>query len=267
MRTLRSPAGCPWDREQTFQTLVPFVIEEAYEVVDAIERGDMAGIEEEVGDLIFEGVFLAQVAAESGAFTAEGALDRVVAKLVRRHPHVFKEDGEVHDADSKARAPSARAALERWASLKAQERAASGRPDQPLGGVPRSLPALLRAHKLGARAAEVGFDWPRAADVVAKIEEETAELAEVVARQPADRARVEEEMGDLLFALANLCRKLQIEPEAALRRANDKFAGRFAAMESRTAARGQRLAELTPEELDAAWEAVKAGGVRPLPGA
>ena len=137
-------------------------------MVDAIERGDMAGIEEEVGDLIFEGVFLAQVAAERGAFTAEGALDRVVAKLVRRHPHVFKEDGEVHDADSKARAPSARAALERWASLKAQERAASGRPDQPLGGVPRSLPALLRAHKLGARAAEVGFDWPRAADVVAK---------------------------------------------------------------------------------------------------
>ena len=257
MRTLRSPAGCPWDREQTLQTLAPFVLEETYEVLDAIERGDLGALKEEVGDLIFEGVFLAQVASDAGAFTVADSLEYVVDKLVRRHPHVFKDDGQVHDAESKERAPSARAALERWESLKALERTAIGQTHSTLSGLPGSLPALLRAFKIGKRVGAVGFDWQRAQEVVSKIEEEVAELREAADRAPRDRERVEEEMGDLLFALANLSRKLGIEPEAALRRANDKFTQRFTEMERRFAERGQRLDQSTLEEMEAEWRKIK----------
>jgi len=257
MRTLRSPEGCPWDREQTLQTLAPFVLEETYEVLDAIERGDLSALKEEVGDLIFEGVFLAQVAFDAGAFTVADSLDYVVGKLVRRHPHVFRDDGRVHDAESKERAPSARAALERWEALKAEERTASGQTHSTLSGLPSSLPALLRAFKIGKRVAAVGFDWNRAEHVVAKIEEEVAELRDAVERGPQDRAHIEEEMGDLLFALANLSRKLGIEPEAALRRANDKFTQRFSEMERRFAERGQRLDQSTLEEMEAEWREIK----------
>jgi len=257
MRTLRSPDGCPWDREQTLKTLAPFVLEETYEVLDAIERGDLDALKEEVGDLIFEGVFLAQVASDAGAFTVADSLRYVTDKLVRRHPHVFQDDGEVHDAESKARAPSPRAALDRWESIKADERAAVGKAHQTLSGVPASLPALLRAYKLGKRAAAVGFDWQRASDVVAKIEEEVGELREAVTRHPADAAHVEEEVGDLLFAVANLCRQLDIEPEAALRGANDKFARRFTEVERRFADRGKRLDEVTLEEMEEEWRKVK----------
>ena len=258
MRVLRSPEGCPWDREQTAHTLAPFVLEETYEVIDAIERGDFGALKEEVGDLIFEGVFLAQVAADEGAFTVAESLEYVVDKLIRRHPHVFKDDGQVHDAESKARAPSARAALERWESLKAQERTESGQTHSTLSGLPSSLPALLRAFKIGKRAAAVGFDWQRAHDVVAKVEEEVAELRVAVERPPQDRARIEEEIGDLLFALSNLARKLGIEPEAALRRANDTFTKRFHDMERRFAERGRRLDQSTLEEMEAEWQTVKA---------
>ena len=259
MRTLRSPEGCPWDREQTWKTLAPFVLEETYEVLDAIEHGDLGALKEEVGDLIFEGVFLAQVAAEAGAFTVADSLESVVDKLIRRHPHVFNEDGQVHDAESKQRAPSARAALERWESLKARERTERGQTHSTLSGLPGSLPALLRAFKIGKRVAAVGFDWQRAVDVLAKVEEEVAELREAVERNrsPQDRAQIEEEMGDLLFALANLSRQLGIEPEAALRRANDKFTQRFSEMERRFAERGQRLDQSTLEEMDAEWQRVK----------
>jgi MazG family protein len=257
MRTLRSPAGCPWDREQTLQTLAPFVLEETYEVLDAIERGDLGALKEEVGDLLFEGVFLAQIASDHGAFTAADALQAVVDKLVRRHPHVFKDDGNVHDADSKERAPSATAALERWESQKARERSKAGQADGALAGLPGSLPALLRAFKIGKRAAAVGFDWPHTTDVVAKIEEEVVELRDAIARAPSDRAHIDEEMGDLLFALANLCRKLGIEPEASLRRANDKFTQRFNTMERRFAERQQRLDELTLDEMEAEWQSIK----------
>ena len=228
---LRAPEGCPWDREQTLQSLSHFVLEEAYEVVDAIERGDITSLREEIGDHIFEGVFLAQIAAEHGLFTVSDSLQSVADKLVRRHPHVFQADGRVHDLESKQRAPSAEAALNRWNSLKAQERAKDGRAHSVLGGVPKSLPALLRAFKIGKRAAEVGFDWERAEDVVQKIEEEVAELREALTEAAPDPARAEEEMGDLLFAITNLARKLGIEPEAALRKANDKFTRRFEAME------------------------------------
>ncbi|RPI54848.1 MAG: nucleoside triphosphate pyrophosphohydrolase [Acidobacteria bacterium] len=258
METLRSPDGCPWDREQTLDSLTHFVLEEAHEVVDAIERGDMRALEEEIGDHIFEGVFLAQVAAERGLFRVDDSLRTVVAKLVRRHPHVFQEDGRVHDAASKERAPSAEAALDRWNALKAQERAGSGTRHTTLGGVPKSLPSLLRAYKIGKRVAGVGFDWEATRDVVAKIEEEVAELRDTLEKEPANTARAEEEMGDLLFALANLSRKLGIEPEAALRKANDKFTKRFDRLEENFERTGRILGEATLEEMEGEWQKIKA---------
>jgi nucleoside triphosphate diphosphatase len=257
MRTLRSPEGCPWDREQTLRSLTHFVLEEAYEVVDAIERNDNGALKEEIGDHVFEGVFLAQVAAEDDLFTIADSLRLVADKLVRRHPHVFQDNGMVHDPSSKERAPSADAALQRWNSLKARERGAGGQPHSILGGVPRSLPSLLRAFKIGKRAAGVGFDWDRSADVLAKIEEEVAELRETLEAEPEDAERAEEEMGDLLFAIANLSRKLGIEPEAALRRANDKFSRRFEELEQRFAARGEKLEDSTLAAMESEWRTIK----------
>jgi MazG family protein len=252
---LRAPDGCPWDREQTLESLSHFVLEEAYEVVDAIERADPSALREEVGDHIFEGVFLAAIAAERGQFDVADSLRTVSDKLIRRHPHVFQPDGRVHDADSKQRAPSADAALDRWNSLKAQERAGSGRAHTILGGIPATLPALLRAFKIGKRAAAEGFDWKRSRDVVAKIEEEVAELRETVAA--ANPARAEEEMGDLLFAMANLARQLGIEPETALRKANAKFADRFSAMEQVLAAQGRSMRDLSSDDLEDLWISAK----------
>jgi ATP diphosphatase len=257
MRTLRSPEGCPWDREQTLQSLTHFVLEEAYEVVDAIERGELETLKEEIGDHIFEGVFLAQVAAEDDLFTVADSLRMTVEKLIRRHPHVFQHDGQVHDAESKERAPSADAALQRWNSLKALERTQSGQSHTTLGGVPRSLPALLRAFKIGKRAAAIGFDWPNATNVVAKIEEEVGELRHTLDAEPQNAARAEEEMGDLLFAIANLSRKLDIDPEAALRHANDKFTRRFEQMEHRVRDRGRHLEGSTLDEMEAEWQKIK----------
>ena len=257
MATLRSPHGCPWDREQTFASLSHYVLEEAYEVVDAIERGDLDALREEIGDHIFEGVFLAQIAADERAFTVADALRTVADKLVRRHPHVFKDDGDVHDVASKERAPSAGAALARWDAQKAEERSAAGKASTALGALPRSLPSLLRAYKIGKRAAGANFDWPRADDVIDKIEEEVRELRETVHDAPADRERAEEEMGDLLFAIANLSRKLGIEPEAALRKANDKFTRRFEAMERRIVDSGRILSDLSLGDLEAEWQQVK----------
>ena len=257
MRTLRSPEGCPWDRDQTLGSLTHFVLEEAHEVVDAIERDDMHALKEEIGDHIFEGVFLAQVATEAGMFSIDDSLRTVVEKLVRRHPHVFQEDGRIHDAASKERAPSPEAALDRWNSLKAQERAESGTRHTTLGSVPKSLPSLLRAYKIGKRVASVGFDWAATTDVVSKIEEEVAELRETLERDPFNTARAEEEMGDLLFAIANLSRKLDIEPEAALRKANDKFTKRFTQMEERFEQSGRQLDGATLEEMEAEWQTIK----------
>ena len=258
MRTLRSPEGCPWDREQTLDSLTHFVLEEAHEVVDAIERGDMDALREEIGDHIFEGVFLAQVTAERGLFTVDDSLRVVVEKLLRRHPHVFQDDGRVHDAQSKQRAPSAEAALDRWNALKAQERADAGQRPSTLGTVPKSLPSLLRAYKIGKRVASVGFDWATTKDVVAKIEEEVAELRDTLADDPDNAARAEEEMGDLLFAIANLSRKLGIEPEAALRKANEKFTKRFTQMEETFEREGRRLDGATLDEMEAEWQKIKA---------
>jgi MazG family protein len=254
--TLRSPDGCPWDREQTIDTLKPYVLEETYEVLEAIDRGDHAAICEELGDFVFEAVFVAQLEAEAGHFTIADALRSAADKLVRRHPHVFARDtGEpALDTAGQVRA--------RWEEIKAQER--GNRPDAKktlLGGVPDALPALLRAFQIGSRAASVGFDWARAADVVGKIEEEVAELREVVQDGgTVDRARAEEEMGDLLFAIANLSRKLGIEPETALRKANRKFTMRFTAMEGAIQTSGRKMQEMSLEEMEREWEGVKRQG-------
>ena len=257
MATLRSPEGCPWDREQTFASLGQFVLEEAYEVVDAIERNDIRALCEEIGDHIFEGVFLAQIAEDEGRFTVADSLESVSDKLVRRHPHVFREDGRVHDAESKERAPSADAALSKWDAQKAAEKGALGQSASALGELPHGLPALLKAYKLAKRAAGVGFDWANASDVVAKIEEEVTELRQTLEQEPSNAARAEEEMGDLLFAIANLSRKLGIEPEAALRKANQKFTRRFEAMESAIKSSGRQLETMKLDELEAHWQRIK----------
>jgi MazG family protein len=246
---LRSPQGCPWDREQTLESLRPFVLEEAYEVLQAIDAGDRAALGGEIGDFIFEGVLLAQLAAEAGDFTVADSLQAIVEKLVRRHPHVF---------GAAARAQSSEEVLGRWEELKARERRDSGDAEKTtLGGVPRTLPALLRAHEMSSRAAAVKFDWERATDVIAKIEEEVAEVRAVVDQHGGDRERLAEEIGDLLFAIANLSRKLGIEPESALRRADDKFANRFTELERRFHARGRSLQECTLDEMESEWGRIK----------
>ena len=257
MRALRAPDGCPWDREQTHASLRPFVLEETYEVLEAIEHGTPDDLREELGDFLFEAVFLAQLSEEAGDFDIGDAIDAICAKLVRRHPHVFaRHDGAGHPTTGTE-------VLERWEQIKAREREAAGTPGRQkttLSGVPKTLPALLRAYEISGRAATVGFDWQRAADVLAKIEEEVAEVRqEVEAGRTGDLSRAEEEMGDLLFAIANLSRKLGIEPEAALRRATEKFAGRFTALESQFAERGRQLSEATLEEMETAWQRLKRG--------
>jgi ATP diphosphatase len=254
MRVLRSPEGCPWDREQTPATLAPFVLEEAHEVVDAIERGDLGALSGEVGDLIFEGVFLAQLCAETGAFTAADALHHVNEKLIRRHPHVFVAAASPETPATPVTTPTA--VVEQWEQIKARERAGTHASRAgTLDGIPRTLPALLTAHEIATRVSAVGFDWARPDDVVAKIEEEVTELRRAVAEETP--ARAAEELGDLLFAIASLARKLGLEPEAALRAANRKFAARFRALEEEVERRGQRVEALSLDDLEAIWQDVK----------
>lgn len=251
MRRLRAPDGCAWDREQTLESLRPFVIEETYEVVDAIDRGDPDALRDELGDFLLEAVFLAQISAERGDFDIADSLQAIGDKLVRRHPHVFGE--QAADRES----PDAGEVKRQWEQIKADEQKAAGRPASALGSIPESLPALLRAYRLGKRAATVGFDWPDAAGVEAKIAEELAELA--AARAGGSGAEVEEEIGDLLFAVANLARHLDVDPESALRAANRKFSARFAALEARLRERGVALRDATLDEMEAEWARVKAG--------
>jgi ATP diphosphatase len=250
MAALRSPDGCPWDREQTIDTLKPYVLEETYEMLEAIDRHDHVALREELGDFLFEAVFLAQLESEAGHFSIADAIRTVADKLVRRHPHVFAREAGHGALDSAA------AVVRRWEEIKAQERAGEA-PRTLLSGIPDALPALLRADQLGRRAASVGFDWVRAGDVMAKIREEVDELDEVVAAAGADPDRVEEEMGDLFFAIANLARKLDVDPESALRKANQKFTRRFTGMERLISASGRRLRDLTADELEAEWQHVK----------
>jgi MazG family protein len=256
MRILRSPEGCPWDREQTLATLRPFVLEETCELLDALDEGDWQGICEELGDVVFEAVFIAQLCSEPGHFSLADALQAVIDKLIRRHPHVFTPDGEPL---STARAITATGVKAQWDDIKTAERAQAGKPQKPLlGGIPRALPALLRAEKVGTRAASVGFDWPEAAPVLDKIDEEVAELREAVAQHGLQSAEVEDEYGDVLFALTNLGRKMGLSPERALQRATDKFQRRFEQMEAAARADGHALTDESLEALEARWEAAKA---------
>lgn len=247
MATLHGPGGCPWDHEQTLESLRGFLLEETYEVLDAIDRGDHAALKGEIGDLLFEGVFLAQVETDDGHFTVADSLRAICAKLIRRHPHVFGTDG------SGVRTPGP--VVEQWEQIKAREQQDAGARRALLAGVPKALPSLLRTHEIGTRVAAVGFDWERSSDVVAKIEEEVAELRQAVERESTSRA--EEEMGDLLFSIAQLSRKLGIEPESALRKANEKFTARFDALERALEAKGRTLHDASLEEMEAEWQLVK----------
>jgi nucleoside triphosphate diphosphatase len=252
--TLRSPEGCPWDREQTVDSLKPYVLEETYEVVEAIDRGDAAALCEELGDFVFEAVFVAQLEAEAGHFTIADSLTAIADKLIRRHPHVFARQ------DGAAPISTAGEVVTKWEEIKAQERGGASKPKTLLGTVPAALPALLRAYQIGLRAKSVGFDWLRPADVVDKIQEEVDEIREAVANGAASsREQVEEEMGDLLFTIANLSRQLGVEPETALRKANDKFTKRFGTMESAIETSGRRMSDLNLHELEREWQQAKTG--------
>ena len=254
MRTLRSEHGCAWDRQQTLKTLRPFVLEETYELLDALDRGDYESLKHELGDFLFEAVFLSQISQEQGHFSIGDAIDAICDKLVRRHPHVFAREAGSPDLTSGQ-------VIEKWETLKARERATNGASPKrktTLSGVPTTLPSLLRAYEISARAAAVGFDWVSPGDVVTKIEEEVAELRhEVSSGATGHLSRAEEEMGDLLFSIVNLSRKLGIEPEAALRRANHKFTSRFEGMEAAALEDGKHLNELTLEEMERRWRDVK----------
>jgi MazG family protein len=248
MKRLRGPEGCPWDRKQTIQTLRPFVLEETYEVLEAIDRGDHDALRGEIGDFLFEGVFLAQLEADDGRFTVSDSLREISAKLIRRHPHVF---GDARGVDTAGKV------LEQWEQIKATEQKHAGQEQSVLRGMPKALPALLAAHEIGTRVAAVGFDWAQPADVVAKIDEEVRELEAALEHEGA--ARIEEEMGDLLFAVANLTRKLGIEAESALRKANQKFTARFQALERALEAKGRSVHDASLEEMEEVWQAVKRG--------
>jgi MazG family protein len=246
MARLRGEGGCPWDREQTRASLKPYLIEEAYEAVQALDEGRPEAILEELGDVLFQVVFHCQVAAEAGEFTMADLLDRLCGKMTRRHPHVFAE-GAVADA---------REALAQWERLKREEGGPDGAPRSALDGVPPSLPALLRAQRLQVKAGRVGFDWPRWQDAWGKVREEVAELDAAVAT--GDRGRVSDELGDLLFAIVNVARLMDVDAEDTLRRAADKFTRRFQEVEQHMRAAGRPLEEATLEELDRAWDAAKA---------
>ncbi|MCA0872022.1 nucleoside triphosphate pyrophosphohydrolase [Seohaeicola saemankumensis] len=247
MRRLRDPdTGCPWDIEQDFATIAPYTIEEAYEVADAIERQAWDELKGELGDLLFQSVFHAQMAAEAGHFTFQDVVRGMSDKMVARHPHVFGDESRDKSADQQTRD---------WEAIKAAERSQKAQ-QGALDGVAANLPALLRAYKLQKRAARVGFDWADTRDVLAKIAEEAEELVEARDKMSADD--IEAEFGDLLFVIANLGRHLDVEPEAALRRTNAKFIRRFEAVEAKLAEQGKSAIDSDLAEMDALWNAIKA---------
>ena len=242
MQRLLSPTGCPWDREQTLQTLRPYVIEEAHEVVDAIDGGSPQELREELGDLLLQIVFQSELARAQGWFGPDDVVNAICDKLVRRHPHVFG-DAVVRDSDE---------VLANWEAIKAEEKRGRG----VIEGVPKALPALLRALRVGEKAARVGFDWPDGAGARAKVDEELRELDEALSR--SDREAAERELGDVLFALVSVARKADIDPEAALRGTLDRFGQRVRAVETQVTARGEQLSALSPEALEALWQEAKA---------
>ncbi|MBI2217368.1 MAG: nucleoside triphosphate pyrophosphohydrolase [Candidatus Rokubacteria bacterium] len=246
MRRLRGPDGCPWDREQTRASLKAYLIEEAYEVLQALDGDDPRALAEELGDLLLQVVFHVQVAVELGEFAMPDVLRRLVDKLVTRHPHVF--------GDTRVGTPGE--ALAQWEAIKSRQAAAAGSARSVLDGVPRALPALLRAQRLASKAARVQFDWPDANAAWGKVEEEMRETADTLAS--GDRTRLREELGDVLFSLVNVARLAGLDAEDALQAANEKFRRRFTAMEAELAARGASVHDASREELERSWEATKA---------
>jgi MazG family protein len=245
MSRLRGPGGCPWDREQTLQTLRPYVLEETYEVLEAIDAGDPRAHAEELGDLLLQFVFQAQIAREEGRFDFADVADAISNKLVSRHPHVFG-DARVKDAEG---------VLKQWAALKREENRRKGGGQSVLEGVPREMPALARADRLTEKASRIGFDWPEPAGAREKLSEELAELDAAIAS--GDRDEMERELGDVLFAAANLSRKLGVPPEEALRGTLARFVARFAHIERELARRGVSHGEATLEQMDALWDEAK----------
>ena len=246
MATLRSEGGCAWDREQTFRSLSKYLVEEAYELVDAVADDDTDSIEEEVGDLLFLTLFFGQIAREEGRFDIFSAIERTYQKMVRRHPHVFG-DASARNADE---------VLTHWHGIKAHEYAdENGRPPSAIGNIPRHLPALLKAQKIQRNVSRVGFDWGKAEEVLAKAEEELGELREAI--RSGDRDALADELGDLLFSIANFARFLEFESEEALEQTNKKFIRRFQEMEAKLTASGRPLTDFTLEEMDAEWERAK----------
>jgi len=257
-KRLRAANGCPWDREQTHQSLRPFLVEEAYEVLDAMEKGDAEKFAGELGDLLLQIVFHAELAREAGRFDIDDVILAVHTKMVRRHPHVF----------GKVKAGTSAEVLKNWEQIKAEERAGGSNAvrgvkpaadDSVLGGVPRGLPALLEAYQLARRAANVGFDWENIEDVLEKLEEEISELREAL-RQPEKnelQVKVEEELGDLLFAVVNVARFAGADPDLALKRANAKFTARFQWMENKAREQGRRFAEVPRDEMEGLWDQAK----------
>lgn len=249
MQRLRDPVnGCPWDRQQTFQSIVPFTIEEAYEVADAIEHGSMDDIKDELGDLLFQVIFYAQLGREQNEFDFEVVAGAVADKLIRRHPHVFEEQ----------RVESEQQLSRNWETIKRQERQQQGKIDHSvLANIPAGMAPLMRANKIQKRCAKVGFDWPELPPVVDKIHEEIDEVLAEVNQPIINHHAVEEEIGDLLFAVVNLSRHLQVEPETALRKANYKFEQRFRGVEAHFNQHGQSIEQATLDEMEAVWQRVK----------
>jgi MazG family protein len=247
MARLRAPGGCPWDREQNFDTIKPYLLEETYEVMDAIDARDWEGLVEELGDLLLQAVFFAQIASEEGRFDIADSLAAINDKLVRRHPHVFA-DGDARTSDDVKR---------RWDEIKAEEQQskAKPRPKGLLAGVPRSLPALVEAQQIASRAAGAGFDWENAGQVLDKLREELAELD--AARATGRRDEMEDEIGDVLFVVVNIARFLKVDPEQALRGTNAKFRRRFAHVEEGLAAQGQTPQQATIDQMESLWQAAK----------
>jgi XTP/dITP diphosphohydrolase/ATP diphosphatase len=258
MHRLRAPGGCPWDREQSFDSIRKYTLEETYEVLDAIERRDWQELKDELGDLLLQVLFYAEMAAEAEYFSLGDVIDGLNRKLVRRHPHVFGEEAAAEAGNSAAGLDmdgiDAAQVLRNWDEIKQRERAAKPAPEGRLGAIPRSMPALAEAAKLGSKAAKAGFDWPDTSGLVEKLREETAELeAEIAGGEPA-RERAAQELGDLLFTAVNLARHLKIDPELALRDTNARFRGRFRTMETESA---RPLEELLPEDLEQLWANAK----------
>jgi MazG family protein len=251
MARLRAPDGCPWDREQTYATLGPMLIEEAYEVIEAAEAGNWDDLRDELGDLLFQIVFYGQIAAETGHFDIHESITRVHEKMTRRHPHVFGEEKVEGTAD----------VLANWEAIKAEERRAAGKEEVKkqslLDGTSTKLPALLEAFQLTTKAARVGFDWKRGEDIFIKLEEEIRELREEITREGSDQEEIAAEIGDLLFVVANIARWYGVEPESALKTTNRKFRRRFSHVERRIEEQGRPWSEAPLEEMDGYWDEAK----------